>query len=164
MPPAGSGADVATKVIRGIAGLNRTLNSLPKVAQARIRDASVAIAADVAQDAQQRARSGSRGVAKVARHVAPTIRATRDRVPVVRMGGSKKLPTSGSGWTHSRSGPGQTVGDVMWGAEYGSDRSPQFSPWGGNDESAGYFLWPSVRMDEIEERYAEALVDACEDA
>lgn len=162
--PRVEGADVATKVIRGIAGLNRTLNSLPKVAQARIRDASVGIAADVAQEAQQRARSGSDGVVKVARYVAPTIRATRDRVPVVRMGGTKKLPTSGNGWTHSRTGPGQTVGDVMWGAEFGSDRSPQFSPWGGNDTSAGFVLWPSIRMDAIEERYAEALVNACEDA
>lgn len=155
---------MGTKVIRGVAGLNRTLNRLPKVAQARIRDASVRIASDVAEEAAQRARSGTNGVARVYRHVAPTIRATRDRVPVVRMGGSKRLPTSGDGWTHSRSGPGQTVGDVMWGSEYGSDRSPQFSPWGGNGESAGYALWPSVRGDEIEERYADALVEACEDA
>lgn len=161
------------KVIRGIRGLNRTLNALPKVAQARIRDASVRIAADVAVDAQSRARSGTGGVAKVAKYVAPTIRATRDRVPVVRMGGTTSLPPRngrdrGGARSDGVAGPrnplNQTVGAVMWGAEFGSGKSHQFSPWGGNGESAGYFLWPAIRMDDIEERYAEALVDACRDA
>ena len=32
-----------------------------------------------------------------------------------------------------------------FGAEYGSMRWPQFKPWRGNAENAGYFLWPSVR-------------------
>lgn len=152
---------MATKVIRGIAGLNRTLNSLPKVAQARIRDASVRIAGDIATEAQGRARSGTDGVAKVAKYVAPTIRATRDRVPVVRMGSAKKLPPRNG---RARVGDQQSVSAIMFGAEYGSAKSKQFSPWGGNDESAGYFLWPSIRMDRIEEQYAAALVEACEDA
>lgn len=152
---------MATKVIRGVKGLNRTLSALPKVAQVRLRDASAAIATDVAASAQQRARSGTDGVAQVAKYVAPTIKATRDRVPVVRMGGSQRLPPRDG---RPRTGPNQTVGAVMWGAEYGSSKSHQFSPWGGNGDSAGYFLWPSVRMDDIEEQYAEALEDACRSA
>ncbi len=144
------------KPIRGIAGLNKTLNRLPKEMQARRRDASVGIADDVAQEARGRAQSG--GVAKVAKYVAPTIRAVRDRTPVVRMGGSTKLPPRNG---VPRVSDGQTVGDVMWGAEFGSGESRQFMPWGGTSDSAGYFLWPAIRMDEIVEQYAEAVEDAC---
>lgn len=150
---------MAGKVIRGVAGLNRTLNRLPKVAQARLRDEAEGIASSVAEEATRRARSGSRGVVRVARYV--DIRAARDRVPVVRMSGARMLPPRNG---RARSGPQQTVAAVMWGAEYGSSRSPQFSPWGGNGGSAGYFLWPSVRMDDIEERYAAALEQACKAA
>ena len=110
---------------------------------------------------EARGRAVSAGVARVARYVAPTIRATRDRVPVVRMGGSRALPPRDG---RARTGSHQTVGDVMWGAEFGSVRHTQFSPWGGNGDSAGYFLWPSVRMDEIVEQWAGAVEDACRSA
>jgi hypothetical protein len=143
---------MAGKVLKGVAGLNKMLNDLPKEVQARIRDESVAIAADVATEARGRALSG--GVAKVAKYVAPTIRATRDRAPVVRMGGSGKLPPRNGVFRSA------TVGDVMWGAEFGSARHKQFMPWGGNSDSAGYFLWPSIRLDEAVERWADAVEDA----
>jgi hypothetical protein len=81
------------RTVHGVKGLTRELNKLrdlPKEATDQLRDESVAIAADVATEARGRALSG--GVAKVAKYVAPTIRATRDRAPVVRMGGSGKLP------------------------------------------------------------------------
>ena len=32
-----------------------------------------------------------------------------------------------------------------FGAEYGSMRYPQFKPWRGNADKAGYFMWPSIR-------------------
>jgi hypothetical protein len=137
-----------------IAGLNRTLNALPKVAQAEMRNASLEIAEDVAREAASRA-SAQGGVAAL---VAPTIKAKRDRVPKVEMGGSKRLPADG----RRRSGPRQTIGDVIWGAEFGSDRFRQFRPWRGNGSLAGYFLWPAIRDDaaDILDRYGEALMNA----
>ena len=158
---------------RGVAGLNKALRKLPKEASARLRDASVAIADGVAIEARSRANSGLGGVAKVARFVAPTIKASRDRVPVVRMGGDRLLPprngreragARSDGVAGPRNPLNQTVGAVMWGAEFGSDRSDQFSPWGGNDTSAGYFLWPSIRGDEIAEEYGKAFDRAMEGA
>lgn len=146
---------MAGKTLRGIKGLNKMLNDLPKEVQARIRDESVAIAGDVATEARGRASSG--GVARVARYVAPTIRATRDRVPVVRMGGSASLPSRDG---RPRTGSRQTVSAVMWGAEFGSVEHRQFMPWGGSSDSAGYFLWPSIRLDEAVERWADAVEDA----
>lgn len=45
------------------------------------------------------------------------------------------------------------------GAEFGSIQYTQFEPWRGNDRSAGYFLYPTIRnsTDEIVEMYGDAL-------
>ena len=133
----------------GIAGLNRALRALPKEASAQLRDASQEIAGEVAD----KARSRAAGMGGVAAKVAPSIKASRDRIPVVKMGGSKKLE-------RGRSGDRQTVGDVIWGAEFGGQgrtTTQQFLPHRGQD---GYFLWPAVREADIGERYSEALLDA----
>lgn len=141
-----------------VAGLNKTLRSLPKTASANLRDASQAIADKVAQDAAGDARSQG-GVAAL---VAPSIRSGRDRVPVVRMGNSSKLPSD----TRTRRGPRQTIGDVIWGAEFGGGARPttqQFRPHLGN---TGYFLWPTVRGDRefIEQAYGDAILEAVDEA
>lgn len=143
------------------ANLNRTLRQLPTTASAKLRDASQAIADKVAQDAAARA-TAEGGVARL---VAPTIRSKRDRVPVVMMGSSAPLPADG----RSRSGSRQTIGDVIWGAEFGGGVRPttrQFPPWRGNDTGAGYFLWPAVRGDRefIEQAYGDAILDATDEA
>lgn len=155
-----------TNVNGGIAGLNKALRKLPKVASAELRDASRGIAQMVADDAQGRAKRLG-GLPAI---VAPTIRAASDRVPVVRMGSTGKLPTSGGSWARSRGSSGQTIGDVMWGAEFGGQRrettsqggsTMQFEPWRGV-VGGGYFLWPAVRddSDEINARYSDALLTA----
>jgi hypothetical protein len=146
---------MATKPLRGIEGLNRMMRDLPKEVQARIKDASIAIASDVANEARGRALSGAGG--RVSRYVAPTIRGGQAREPIIRMGGRTSLPSRDG---RPRTGSRQTVGDIMWGAEFGSAQHKQFQPWGGNGTSAGYFLWPSIRMDDILERWAEATEDA----
>lgn len=150
---------MAAKVtFKSVAGLNKALRKLPKDATVRLRDASQEVADRVAQEARQEA-AAQGGIAAL---VGPTIRSRRDRVPKIAMGSSAKLPDSGSDWSHGREGDRQTVGDVMWGAEFGALEHLQFQPWRGNDEGAGYFLWPAVRdnSDWIDERYGEALDDA----
>lgn len=143
-----------------IEGLNAALRLLPKEASSKLRDASVEIAAGIASEASGRATS----VGGVAALVAPSIRATRDRIPVVKMGGSAGLPTAGNGWARSRGGARQTIGDVIWGAEFGGGARPstlQFQPHKGR---VGYFLWPTVRdrNQDIHERYSDALLKALE--
>lgn len=146
-----------------IAGLNAALRKLPKEATAKLRDASAEIAGKVASDAAAKARS----VGGVAKYVAPSIRVRRDRIPMVQMGNSSRLPTAGDGWSRSRTGSRQTVGDVIWGAEFGGGLTPntrQFMPWRGSSHGAGYFLWPTVRDNrlEIAATYSEALLEALE--
>lgn len=142
-----------------VAGLRKALRTLPKEASARLRDASVDIAEDVARKAGARARM----VGGAAAYVAPTIKARRDRVPKIVMGGTTRLPARDGA---ARKGTRQTVGNVVWGAEFGSDRFRQFSPWRGNDTGAGYFLWPTVRAesDSTIERYGDALIRAVDKA
>lgn len=150
-----------TKTYTSVPGLYKALSKLPKEASARLRTASREIAQDIADEAAGRAR-GQGGLAAL---VAPTIRGTRDRVPKVLMGGSGRLPTEGASWARSRSGSRQTVGDVIWGAEFGGgarDVTRQFLPHLGR---TGYFLWPTVRdrSDDTQDRYSEALLDALRD-
>lgn len=141
-----------------VAGLNRALRKLPKTASSNLRDASQTIADKVAKDAAGKA-SAQGGVAGL---VASSIRSGRDRVPLVKMGNSKRLPGK-------RSGARQTVGDVIWGAEFGGQGRPttqQFKPWRGSSTGAGYFLWPTVRDDRtfIEKEYGDALLEAIDEA
>lgn len=140
-----------------VAGVREALRSLPKEASVTLRDASVDIAEDVAAKAEDRARA----LGGVAKYV--PVKARRDRIPKVVMGGTTRLPARDG---RPRRGSRQTVGDVMWGAEFGSDRFRQFSPWGGNGETAGYFLWPTIRdeSDGIMERYGDALMEAVDKA
>lgn len=140
---------------RNVAGLNKALRKLPKEYARQLSRASNEIAQKVAEQASSRARS----VGGIARHVAPSIRAGSGTAPVIRMGSALRLPTSGNGWERARSGPGQTVGDVIWGAEFGALNHGQFSPWRGSAERSGYFLWPTIREnnEETQDRYLEAL-------
>lgn len=135
-------------------GLNKALKTLPKEASGTLREASMDIAQDVASGAASEARSQG-GIAAL---VAPTIRVARDRIPAVRMGNSTRIDPD-------RTGERQTIGDLMWGAEFGGRRratTQQFLPWRGSGTGAGYFLWPTVRgmEDQIQDRYSEALDDA----
>ena len=56
----------------------------------------------------------------------------------------------------------QTVGDLLWGVEFGGRKRPstmQFLPHLG---TTGYALWPTIRQElpDIMDRWADALYDA----
>ncbi len=133
-------------VFQNVAGLRKALRKLPKHLTAELRDASVSIAAEVAREAAGKAE----GLGGSARLVAPTIKATRDRVPVIKMGGAKRI---------RKGSATQKRGNVIWGAEFGGGARPstmQFSPHRGTD---GYFLWETIRANkqDIHEKYDDAL-------
>lgn len=137
----------------GIKGLNKTLRYLPEAAGNQMREASKEIAGDVASEAASRARGGH----PAARLVAGALSTPSSRIPTVKLGGSRKLAPHSDG--RQRRGKKQTVGDVIWGAEFGGGRRPetrQFPPHRGR---LGYFLWPTVRANsrDIKDRYSRAL-------
>lgn len=136
----------------GIAGLNRALRSLPKHAKAELTKASQELVTPVAEDAKARGESIGRGWS----HLGPTIRAEKSSKPSIKVGGSRRLK--------GRKGPDQTVGNLLWGTEFGGrgrSSTMQFLPHLG---TTGYALWPAVRENEarIGREYSEALLSALE--
>jgi hypothetical protein len=141
---------VGTATFQTVEGLNRALRKLPKLATVQLRDASQDIARDVAGIASSRAAGAGRGWSLLG----PTIRAGRDRVPVIRSGGSRRIP--------GRKGSRQVVGELLYGTEFGGRRQPrtrQFLPHLG---TRGYVLYPTIRGEDanIDRRYSAALRDA----
>lgn len=139
---------MSTATFTTLPGLNRALSKLPREVSAELRDASVRIADTVAVRSRSRAGMVGRGWA----YLGPTIRARRDRVPVVAVGGSR------------RTRQGQPAGEFLMGSEYGGRGRPstrQFLPHLGN---TGYVVWPTVRAlgSFINDAYADALGDALE--
>ena len=146
------------KVNAGIPGLFRLLSALPKESQDEVRSAAQEIAGTIAAEA----RSSYQGSNGAWAFIAPTIQAKRDRVPSVQAGGTRLLP--GRGKRPKRDN--QRLGNVLWGVEFGSDRYRQFDPWTGNDEGAGYAIYPAFRRlgDWARESYVDALMKATLDA
>lgn len=137
--------------------LRSALRAYPKELRRELTDASQEQADLVVQLAQGKAA----GIGRQQARVASTLAAYRRTTPTIKMGGTAKLrprprrPRTTTGWAR------QTVGDIMWGAEFGSFRFPQFPPrtprlGRGN---AGLFLWPAIResLDDVRDEYARAL-------
>jgi hypothetical protein len=98
---------------------------MEKALQNEVRDASQKVANRFASVVN------ARGDTPLARAVASSVKARRDRLPVVAMG-TGKLSS------------GTPIRDVMFGAEFGGgarDTTHQFAPF----TKAGYFLYPTVR-------------------
>jgi hypothetical protein len=128
--------------MRNMDGLNAALRALPKEMSASLRDESQAIAGVIAGQARGLGMSKGGVTAKVAM----TTKARRDRVPVIAIGGSKRL---------RKGSAQQNLGELTFGAEFGGGafgarnprpvtggRTVQFAPHLG---TTGYFLWPTIR-------------------
>lgn len=127
-----------------IQGLNRLLRDFsraPKELQNQIRDGAHRIAEPLAADARRRA------VTPQQRMAAESIQAKRDRIPVVKLGGGKRLSSS----TPRARQP--KASDVYFGADFGSDRLRQFP----SKKRGGRMFYPAVegRRREIAEAYLD---------
>lgn len=133
-----------------IEGLNRALRSLDPEARREMTEAGQEIAETVAGDARSRAAEVGRSY----RLLGATIKAERSSKPGIKLGGAKRIP--------GRHGKGQTVGDLLWGTEFGGRGRPstqQFLPHRG---TLGYALWPAVRdnAEDTMRTYSAHLADA----
>lgn len=122
--------------VTGLAELNKTLKALGPEVQAELKAANFEVGSMVADDA----RSIALGLGGVAAKVAPSIKATKTAAGAAVSFGGAAYPFAG-------------------GAEFGSYRYKQFSPWRGSGSDAGYFLYPAIRqdVDEIEATYVERI-------
>lgn len=158
-----SGADSGKRGIEveGLVPVLRSLNTLGKDINARVREQSMVIAAEEALRLQ-RAAAQSGDALSVA--IGAAIRRRSDRLPTIVAGGSKRIQvtkqrtftkfgttktgrvTRRQAKTKARKLP--TAGQVFFGAEFGGGRKPttkQFRPHQGRK---GYWFWPQIREDE----------------
>lgn len=129
-----------------IDGLNQFLRDMkqaPRELQQELRGEAMAIAEPIADLARRKARTEQQ------RLVAPSIRAVKDRIPVVKAGGGRRLAST----TPRRRRP--AAGDVYFGADFGSRRAPQFGP----KKKGGDMVFQAVkgRRKQIADSYLEAV-------
>lgn len=98
--------------------------------------------------------------------IADTIQARYDRIPTISIGGSKKITSYKRG--------GGTVGDIMFGVEFGARRAllrnggrafpPRSAPTAGGG-SKGYWLFPTLTglQPEIRRRWYQAVDNLIDD-
>jgi hypothetical protein len=118
--------------------LLNTFNKMGKAANKDLRDASYAIARDVASELKASA-AGSNSIGGnsfQAQAVAQGIVPRKDRLALIRIGGNRQVVSGGG-----------SVSDLLWGAEFGSNRFRQFpqrSPREGRG-NRGYFIFPTLK-------------------
>lgn len=128
--------------IDGLDETIRAFNQLPKDANRELRAASV----DIAKIFAVKVAEAARGHTDQSAILAPTVRPIFDRVPVVQIGGSRKVGRNRV-----------PAYKVLFGAEFGSNSLAQFPPYNGE----GYFFFQEFRQsqDEIGELWFAAADD-----
>ncbi len=140
--------------INGLVDLQRELRKINEKLPKALGDVNKDVADYVVHRAQGRAST------PLEHRAADTLKAARQqRVALVRMGGAKNPEALGAEFGAIRNIPRNTGRGIVRGWN-------QFREWRGNDESAGYFLFPTIRDDtpQIIDRYAELIDRLCKKA
>lgn len=132
-----------TVEIKGMRELLKALSKIDKDLQNDVRDASVKIADDLVSGAKSRAHTRLQVLA------ASSLKAKRDRVPVVRV-------------PRTQVRPGTKATDIFYGAEFGGGRRPTTQQFPEHMGRRGYFLYPTARA--RGKRYADLWADAVDEA
>lgn len=114
--------------IPGVREIIRAYNQLPEDAQKEMRAASLKIAGVVAEDIRAAARTNPQSALMV-----PTIRASKDRVPVIQAGGSRRVGRNRV-----------PAYKVLFGSEFGAKTLKQYRAF----QSGGYWFFQTVEEDQ----------------
>jgi hypothetical protein len=154
--------------VEGLRETLRAFSKLDKDTQKAARDEVQKVANLLAREI---AAAGNRGDRRTA-FVADSVRGTRERTPVVKIGAARRMPVS-------RGGQGPRASDLMFGMEFGSSggvdnptvrggapgwRFPDRSPRRGRG-SEGYWIFPTARRQQprVVDLWANALEKAARD-
>lgn len=134
--------------VEGLQETLRAFNRLPKDANTELRKQSLALAQSLADAARA---AGTSDAAPQSRLVAPTVKARRDRVPAVAVGGTKRVGRNRV-----------PVWRVLFGSEFGSNRFRQFQR--SHSGRKGYWFFPTVERegDQISKAWLKAADDIIE--
>ena len=97
---------------------------LPKDANDKLRDGTLELSEQLAG----RIRADARGDSAQSALMAPTVKARRDRVPLVQAGGSRRVGRNRV-----------PAYKVLFGSLFGAENYPQFRPWLGPPHSYWFF-------------------------
>ncbi len=126
--------------ITGVREVLAALNQLPKDATVELKAAALELSKHIADEARQAGINEGRQAALVA----TTVRATKDRLPVVVAGGSKKLGRNR-----------QPAYKLLFGSEFGASVLRQYKPHLGRD-SYWFFKTIETNAVEIQKRWLDA--------
>jgi hypothetical protein len=126
--------------VEGLQGVLKALRGIDKEVNVALRDEVQKIANMMSKEIAQ----AGRGRSKRDAFVADTIRGTRERTPVIKIGAAQRMPVS-------RSGAGPRASDLMFGMEFGANQSgpngwrfPERTPRRGRGNE-GYWIFPTAR-------------------
>lgn len=156
----------AGATVEGLGATLKAFNRLDKEAKDKVREAVLDISSLMAREI---AAAGAARPDRRDRHVAETIRGTKDRLPKVSIGKASRMDVK-------RRGPGPRASDLMFGMEFGSDgggadtktrrggapgwRFPERTPQRGAGNE-GYWIFPTARAQQrrVVDLWAKALED-----
>jgi hypothetical protein len=133
-----------------IRALFKVLNEMDKESKNELKLKVKSIAGWVAEDIKRAATTAP--MKAQAMQVAQTVRANKDRVPSVTIGGAKKAKVSRK---RTEGNPAPSVGELLYGSEFGGPsafpnggrRFPYRSPQRGRG-SQGYWIYPTLRANQ----------------
>jgi hypothetical protein len=146
-------ADVVHVSIHGVAEMKAAFRRLPKEASKSLRDQTGRLSVDLAQ----RIRSSAAGSSRQSAAVARTVRARRDRVPVVVAGGNQTVTRQ----RRVSSGQGPTRAyHLLFGANFGASFLKQFRRHrGAGQDDYWFFSTIEDNTDRIDDAWGRVLDD-----
>lgn len=133
--PAGNPPMRVDMEIDGAAALLRKFNALPKEANKELRAAALQLSGLLAQEV----RSAGMAEGRQAAELVPTVKARRDRIPSVSIGGTKRIFRGKKDRTQ------QEAYRALFGSEFGGN-GHGFKP----PRSGGYWIRPAIKAAEPE--------------
>lgn len=140
--------------VEGLNDVLRALRGIDKEAANAVRNETQKIANMMSAEITAAGRQRSKRDA----FVAETVRGTRERTPVIKIGAAKRMPVS-------RPGVGPRASDLMFGMEFGANqqgpngwRFPERTPQRGRGNE-GYWIFPTARRQQrrVTEMWGQAL-------
>lgn len=121
--------------VEGADALLRRFRELPKEASAELRESALTLSDLLAQRVAAAGQAEGRQAAKLA----ATVKAKRDRIPSIQIGGTRKL------FKGRKDGKAREAFRALFGSEFGSNRGHGFKPHRGRK---GYWIHPTIEANQ----------------
>lgn len=126
----------AAKNVFAVDGLDEVLAALKNLPKEANKDLRAEVQKVTQKHAQALIAAASSFPDSRVRGIAPSIRAAKDRIPTIKMGGAKAVPVS-------RPGKAPRAGDLVFGTEFGARETP--NTWRFPPATKSYWAFRALR-------------------